>query len=151
TISASGIASLIEKDHIAIRLNDPPRRPFTRDSERLARHDRVELVGPHIEFLDLVPVLRLVYGTADIAKPRRRVELEIVRLIVLPSGIGLLSRSASASAARHVIPNPIGVAPIPGEVGMSAHFRSRYGLVDRRFRLCEYAVGNLPGNLDHRL
>src|SRR4029453_17494834 len=91
-VSASGIASLIEKDHIFIGLNDASGWALPWDSQRLAGHDRVILIRPHVEFLNLVPVLWLVHRTADVAEPRGRVELKIVRLIVLPSGVGFLRR-----------------------------------------------------------
>src|SRR5262249_58606491 len=95
-VSAPGIASLIEEDHILIGLNDASRWALPWDSQRLAGHDRVILIRPHVEFLNLVPVLRFVHRTTDAAEPRGRVELKIVRLIILPSGVGFLRRSASA-------------------------------------------------------
>src|SRR5262249_57431316 len=65
-----------------------------------------------------------------------------------PRGIGFLRRSASPPGARHVIPNPIGIGPIAREVGMSAHPRRGYRLVDWRFRLREDATRDLTADLD---
>src|SRR5262245_51568072 len=82
-VSAPRIASKVEKVHIFLRLVDASRWALPRDSQRLAGHDRVVLVGPHVELLNLVPVLRLVEWTIQIAKPRGRVELEVFSLIGL--------------------------------------------------------------------
>src|SRR4029078_507767 len=45
--------------------------PLPDQSRRLARHDRIFLVGPLIEFLNMVPELGFVDGTTR-PKPRRR-------------------------------------------------------------------------------
>src|SRR5215472_91087 len=111
-VSAACIASLIEKDHVIIRLYDPPRWALARYTKRLTGHDRVVLVRPHVEFLNLVPVLWLIHWTIHVAEPRRRVELKIVGLIVLPVAGWLLRRGASAPAARHVVPDPVGIRPV---------------------------------------
>src|SRR5207344_2218474 len=50
----------IEEDDVFILLDDPPGCAMPRESQRLAGHDRIVLVRPLIEFLNLVPELRLV-------------------------------------------------------------------------------------------
>src|SRR5262249_44238625 len=94
-----------------------------RNSQGLTGHDRVIFVRPHVELLNLVPELRLVYRTTHIAEPRRRVKLEIVGLIVLSRTVGRLSRTASASSAGHVVPDPVRITIIARQVGMPAQPR----------------------------
>src|SRR5206468_9384460 len=62
-VSATRIAAGIDKDNVVLRLDDASRRALPRDSQRLAGHDRVVLVRPHVELLNFVPVLRLVQWT----------------------------------------------------------------------------------------
>jgi hypothetical protein len=50
-----GIRS-IEEDDVILLLDDPPGRAMPWESQRLAGHDRIELVRPLIEFLNLVPM-----------------------------------------------------------------------------------------------
>src|SRR5580700_2811427 len=63
TVSASCIASRIEQDNIFVRLEDASRWALPRDSQGLARHDRVVLVRPHVKLLNFVPILRLINWT----------------------------------------------------------------------------------------
>ena len=86
-VSAPGIAARIEKGDVVLRLEDAPGWALPRHSQRLAGHDRVVLVRPHVELLNLVPVLRLVQWTIQIAEPRGRVELEIFSLIDTPVAV----------------------------------------------------------------
>src|SRR6185295_2749619 len=116
---------------VLVGLVDAPRRTLARNAERLASHDGVVLVGPHVELLHLVPVLRLVDRTADVTEARRRVQLEVIRLVVLPVGLGALRRSAAAAAAGHVVADPVAELPVAGEIGMRAEARRRDRLVDR--------------------
>ena len=68
--STTGIGKLpVEERHVVLGLEDPPRRTLTRKPQRLARHHRVFLVGPHVELLNLVPRLRLVDRAAQLAEP----------------------------------------------------------------------------------
>src|SRR5579871_3148558 len=94
-VSASGIASGIDEGDIAIGLVDASRRTLSRDSQRLAGHDGVILVGPHVELLNLIPKLRLVHGATQIAETRGRIQLEIEGLIVLPRNVCVLRRTAA--------------------------------------------------------
>src|SRR5881628_139743 len=98
-VSAPSIASKIEKGNIRIRLVDSCWWALPRDSQRLAGHDRVKLVRPHVELLNFVPVLRLVQRTIQLAEPRGRVEFEIFSLIGCPVAAGSLRRTASATAS----------------------------------------------------
>src|SRR4030095_14681509 len=91
-----------------------------RDAQRLARHHGIELVGPHVELLDLVPVLRLVEWRIQLAESRRRVELEIFGLVDAPVTALLLRRTAAAAAARHVVADPVGVLPVARQIRMRA-------------------------------
>src|SRR5262249_21252219 len=87
---------------VVLRLEDATRRTLARAPERLARHDRVFLVGPHVELLNFVPVLRLVDRAAQLAEPRGRVELEVLGLIrASVAGFGLI-RSAAPPARSPV-------------------------------------------------
>ncbi len=133
-VSAAGIASLIDEGDILVRLVDASGWTLARDPQRLAGHDRVVLVRPHVELLHFVPVLRLVHWTIQIAEPRRRVELEIFGLIRRPAAVGPLRRTASAPAAGHVVANPVAIGPVARQVGMRAHPRRGHRLVDRRLR-----------------
>src|SRR5688572_12243648 len=54
----------VEERDVVARLENAPRRPLAGETQRLARHHRIFLVGPHVELLDLVPVLRFVEQTA---------------------------------------------------------------------------------------
>ena len=74
-----------------VRLEDAPGRALPRNAQRLAGHDRILLVRPHVELLDLVPVLGLVERTIR-PEPRGRVELEVLGLI---DGPACSRRSAS--------------------------------------------------------
>src|SRR5207249_11483961 len=109
TVYAAGIAAGIDKGHVLVGLEDAPGRTLARNTQRLARHDGVILVRPHVELLHFVPELRLVDRTAQVAEPRGRVELEIISLIDCPAAAGGLRRTASASTAGHVIPDPVGI------------------------------------------
>ena len=149
-ISAPGIASKIEKGNIPIRLVDASGWALPRDSQRLAGHNRVILVRPHVELLNFVPVLRLVQWTIQIAEPRGRVELKIFRLIGLPATVGTLRWTASAPTPRHVVPNPVRIGPVARQVRMPGQPRRGRRLVYWRFRLGENATGELPRDLDCR-
>ena len=60
-ISAAAIGiSRVEKDNVVRRLDDTSGRALPRNPQRLAGHDRVFLVRPHVELLNLVPVLGFV-------------------------------------------------------------------------------------------
>src|SRR5215475_2418422 len=107
-VTAAGIASGVNKDDVLVRLQNPSRLTLTRDTEGQTRHDRVVLVRPHVELLDLVPVLRFVHGTTKVPEPGRRVELEVIRLIDGPVASSLLCRTAAASAPGHVVADPVG-------------------------------------------
>src|SRR5262249_23503701 len=72
---------LVEERDVVLRLEDAPWRALARVPERLARHHGVFPVGPHVELLDFVPVLRLVDRAAQHAEPRRGVALEVRSLI----------------------------------------------------------------------
>src|SRR4029450_12032918 len=96
-VTAASVAAKIEEGNVVLRLVDAPGWALPRDSQRLAGHHRVVLVRPHVELLNLVPVLRLVQRTIQLAEPRRRVELEIFRLIDAPVAAGLLRRPASGA------------------------------------------------------
>src|SRR6185436_11205242 len=71
-----GIRS-IEEDDLFIQLDDPPGRAMPWESQRLARHDRIVLVRPLIEFLNLVPELGFVNGMTHDAKPPGREPLVV--------------------------------------------------------------------------
>src|SRR5262249_41769583 len=68
-VSATRIASRIDEGHVFICLVDTSRCSLAWHSQRLAGHDRVVLVRPHVELLHLVPVLRLVYRPTEVAEP----------------------------------------------------------------------------------
>src|SRR4029077_3635777 len=74
-VSTAGVATGIDKDHVFLRLDDSPGRTLTRNPQGLASHDGVIFVGPHVELLNFVPVLRLIYWTTQAAEPRGRVKL----------------------------------------------------------------------------
>src|SRR6185503_4975846 len=68
-VSATRIGKLpVEESNVVLRLEDAPRRALTRNAQRLAGHDRIFLVGPHVELLNLVPELRLVERTTQHAE-----------------------------------------------------------------------------------
>src|SRR4029077_21262639 len=62
----------IEENEVSIGLDDPRGRAVPREPQRLARHDRIVLVRPLIEILNLVPELGFVNRATDAPKPRRR-------------------------------------------------------------------------------
>ena len=62
-VSASVIARRIQHGNVVRRLEDAAGRALPRNPHRLARHDRIFLVRPLIEFLNLVPELGFVNGT----------------------------------------------------------------------------------------
>src|SRR4029450_4249751 len=67
----------IEEDDVFIQWDDPTGRAMPRESQRLAGHDRIVLVRPLIEFLNLVPMLGFVNGMTHEAKPPGREPLVI--------------------------------------------------------------------------
>ena len=83
-VSASVIACRIQHGNVVRRLEDAAGRALPRKPHRLARHDRIVLVRPLIEFLNLVPKLGFVNGTTQNAKPRGRDPLIIHPEVVLP-------------------------------------------------------------------
>src|SRR5262245_27455347 len=98
TVATAGIASHIEEGDVVLGLPDSLRRPLPRNTQRLARHDRIVFARPHIELLDLVPVLRFVHRATQLTEPRGRVELEVLGLIRASVAWRLLRRTATASA-----------------------------------------------------
>src|SRR5262249_56574622 len=83
-VSASVIARRIQHGNVVRRLEDAAGRALPRKPHRLARHDRIVLVRPLIEFLNLVPKLGFVNGTTHHPKPRGRDPLIIHPKVVLP-------------------------------------------------------------------
>src|SRR6185436_11652882 len=71
-----GIRSVEEED-VVLLLDDPPGRAMPWESQRLAGHDRIVLVRPLIELLNLVPVLGFVNGMTHEAEPPGREPLVI--------------------------------------------------------------------------
>src|SRR5579863_644988 len=69
SVSTAVIACRIQKEDVGRRLKNARRRTLPRESHRLACHDRIFLICPLIEFLNLVPKLGLVQGMAR-PKPR---------------------------------------------------------------------------------
>src|SRR5580658_285929 len=120
SVSASCIASGIEEGNVVVRLEYAARRALPRDSQGLAGHHRVILVGPHVELLNFVPKRRLVDWTAQIAEPRRRVEFKIFGLIGLAVAVRRLPGTAAASSSGHVVPNPVVPGPIARKIRMRA-------------------------------
>src|SRR5690606_40781379 len=102
-VSAAGVAAEINEGDVVRRLVNAARRPLAWDAERLTGHDRVIPVGPHVEFLNLVPVLRLIRGTTRVTEARGRVELEVVRLVDRTTTALQLSGSAAPPSAAHVV------------------------------------------------
>src|SRR5690606_28721264 len=100
----------IEEDHVVIGLDDARRRAVPRNAERLAGNDRIVLVRPHVELLDVIPELGLVDRTAEHAETRRRdpgiVDEEVVvaaraaELRVDAAALDLRRRAAAVAAAR---------------------------------------------------
>src|SRR5206468_9864037 len=82
SVSASVIARRIQHGNVVSRLEDAAGRALPRKPHRLARHDRIVLVRPLIEFLHLVPELGFVNGTTR-PKPRGRDPLIIHPEVVL--------------------------------------------------------------------
>src|SRR6185503_17988328 len=101
-VAATGVTAGVDERHVPIGLIDASRWTFARHTDRLARHHGIVLVRPHVELLHLVPELRLVHRAIHVAEPGRRVELEVVGLVVLSRGIGTLRWSPAPSAAGHV-------------------------------------------------
>src|SRR6185503_17233610 len=105
----------IEEDDVVLVLDDAPRRAVPRNAERLARHDGVVFVRPHVELLDLVPVLGLVERAVR-AEARRRLELEVERLVPRLAATGeLLGRAATVAIAPVHAPGE----PVTGEIGFA--------------------------------
>src|SRR5262249_14558010 len=95
-VSAAVIARRIQHGNVVRRLEDAPGRALPRESHRLARHDRIVLVRPLIEFLNLVPELGFVGGETHLPKPRGRDPLIIQPEVVLrglTAGFGVESRT----------------------------------------------------------
>src|SRR6185503_9518444 len=67
----------IEEEDVVLLLDDPPGRAMPWESQRLAGHDRIVLVRPLIELLNLVPVLGFVNGMTHEAKSPGREPLVI--------------------------------------------------------------------------
>jgi len=65
---AASVAPHIQEGDVVVGLPDAPWGALARHAERLAGHDRVVLVGPHVELDDLVPMLGLVHRTAELAE-----------------------------------------------------------------------------------
>src|SRR5262249_57964620 len=95
-VSAAVIARRIQHGNVVRRLVDAAGRAGPRESHRLARHDRIVLVRPLIEFLNLVPELGFVGGETHRPKPRGRDPLIIQPEVVLrglAAGVGVESRT----------------------------------------------------------
>src|SRR5262245_33454955 len=96
-VSASVIARRIQHGNVVHRLEDAAGRALPRNPHRLARHDRIVLVRPLIEFLNLVPKLGFVNGTTR-PKPRGRDPLIIHPEVILPGFAFLLRWTTSAGS-----------------------------------------------------
>src|SRR5262245_36531767 len=68
-VSAAVIARRIQHGDVVHRLEDAAGCEHPRKPHRLARHDRIVLVRPLIEFLNLVPELWFVNGATVYPKP----------------------------------------------------------------------------------
>ena len=126
TVSAAAIGiSPVEKGDVGRRLVNASGRALPRNPQRLAGHDRVFLVRPHVELLNLVPVFGFVQWTIR-PEPRGRFELEIDCLIDCPGTLDL-RRPASA----------IPVAPIHGaEIPVARQVRFPVGQPRRLLLPC---------------
>src|SRR5690606_31717570 len=112
---------------------DPVRRAVPRNPDRLARHDRIVLVRPLIELLNLVPEFGLVLREAVHAKPRRRDPLVLDVPVVLPglaagfrldsAALHLRGTAAAVSAARDRIR---GAAPVAGQIRLAVGAARRF-------------------------
>src|SRR5262249_16212746 len=111
----------VEERHIGVGLIDATRRTLPRKPERLTGHDRVFLVGPHVELLYLLPELWLVHRATELAEARRRVELEVARLVGGAVARRHLRRPAAPAAVPHVVADPVVEGPHTGQVRMAAH------------------------------
>src|SRR5262249_17912228 len=128
-LSATAIGILrVEKDDIVSRLDDPWRRALPWNPQRLAGHDRVFLVRPHVELLHLVPILGFVQWTIR-PEPRGRFELEIHCLIDGPRTFHLRRPAATIPVT------PIHSAEIPAtrQVGLPVGHPRRLLLRCRSF------------------
>src|SRR5881394_292126 len=109
----------VEHRDVVVGVEYPRGRSVPRNSERKASHDRVVSVRPHVELLNLVPVLRLVQRVIRV-EPRRRHEHE-VRALVGPLHAALrLKRSAAPEhPARDASPTAARRLPRAGQVGLA--------------------------------
>src|SRR5947207_12233270 len=90
-IARAAAATRVQEDDVAGGLQDARGRAGAWDAERLALEDRVVLVGPHIEFLDLVPELWLVDGPVHVGACG---ELAVFRLVGVLAALHLVGRAA---------------------------------------------------------
>ena len=128
-----GIRS-IEEDDVSIGLDDPPRRAVPWESQRLARHDRIVLVRPLIEFLNLVPELGFVNGLTEHPKPRGREPLVFHPEVVLPA-FAADSHLRWTTSAGSTTRDWIGAAPpVSGQVRLPIGAPRRDGCSLRRVR-----------------
>src|SRR5262249_4816859 len=158
-VSAAVIARRIEHRDVVRRLVDSAGRTGPRQSHRLARHDRIVLVRPLIEFLNLVPKLGFVGWETKLPKPRGRDPLIIqpeVVLCDLAAGVGVESRTLqlhwTASAVSTTRDHKRGGTPDSGQVWLSIGQPRRCGGCSLRRRRpgggWQSPVGSLIGRLD---
>src|SRR5690606_9874718 len=95
--AAAVAAAAVDQRDVFLGVEDTARRTLTRNAHRLARHDRVIAVRPHVEVDDLVPVLRPVDRPVG-PEARCRFELEVDRLIPRRAAAVELRRRAAAVA-----------------------------------------------------